>query len=88
MSSATVETPSRRSFPNLVNKADLDGVFDDFVAQQLINPIAAHANWGRHVRSYFEVANPNMSLVRYEDLHTDGVATLGPRHRCRTASGL
>ncbi len=66
----------RRSFPNLVNKADLSGVFDDFVARQLVNPIAAHANWATHVRSYFEVANPNMSLVRYEDLHTDGVATL------------
>ncbi len=66
----------RRSFPNLVNKADLNGVFDDFVARQLVNPIAAHANWASHVRSYFEVANPNMSLVKYKDLHTDGVATL------------
>ena len=66
----------RRSFPNLVNKAELGGVFDDFLARQLVNPIAAHANWATHVRSYFEVANPNMSLVRYEDLHTDGVATL------------
>jgi len=67
----------RRSFPNLVNKADLDGVFADFVARQLINPIAAHANWGNHVRSYFDVANPNISLVKYEDLHNDGEAALG-----------
>ncbi len=66
----------RRSFPNLVNKANLDGIFDDFVARQLVNPIAAHANWAAHVRSYFEVANPNMSLVKYEDLHTDGEAAL------------
>ncbi len=66
----------RRSFPKLVNKADLRGLFDDFVARQLVNPIAAHANWARHVRSYFEVENPNMSLVRYEDLHTDGEATV------------
>jgi len=66
----------RRSFPNLVNKTDLRGVFDDFVARQLVNPIAAHANWGAHVRSYFEVANPNMSIVRYEDLRADGVTTL------------
>ena len=66
----------RRSFPNLVNKANLSGVFDDFVARQLVNPIAAHANWAAHVRSYFEVANHNMSLVRYEDLHTDGEAAL------------
>ena len=66
----------RRSFPKLVNKADHPGLFDDFVARQLVNPIAAHANWGAHVRSYFEAANPNMSLVKYEDLHTNGEATL------------
>ena len=66
----------RRSYPNLVNKADPSGLFDDFVKRQLANPIAAHCNWGAHVRSYFEVENPNMSIVKYEDLHTDGEATL------------
>ncbi len=65
-----------RTFPGMTNKADALGLFDAFVARQLVKPFAAHANWGKHVRSWFEVKNPNVSLVRYEDLHTDGEATL------------
>ena len=66
----------RRSFPGLTNKDNARELFDAFVARQLVNPIAAHANWADHVRSYSKVKNPNVALVRYEDLQADGEATL------------
>jgi len=69
-------TLQRRTFPGLTNRADAPGLFDACVARQLVKPFAAHANWAKHVRSYFEVKNPNISLLRYEDLHADGEATL------------
>jgi len=66
----------RRSLPGLTNKNNARELFDAFVARQLVNPIAAHANRADHVRSYFEVKNPNVALVRYEDLQSDGETTL------------
>lgn len=37
-------------------------------------PWASPCNWADHVRSYFEVRNPNVAFVRYEDLLQDGEA--------------
>ncbi|MCH8824501.1 MAG: sulfotransferase domain-containing protein [Planctomycetes bacterium] len=66
----------RRSFPGLVNKANVKDNITSFLKRQLANPRFAKANWGQHARSYFEVANTNVVLLRYEDLLTDGPNTL------------
>lgn len=67
----------RRRFPGLVNKADVRKNLPRFIETDYRRPIASQGvNWGDHVRSYFEVKNPNMVLIRYEDLVSDGAVTL------------
>lgn len=66
----------RRSFPGLVNKANVKDNIAAFLKRQLAKPNSARANWGQHVRSYFEVKNSNVALLRYEDLLGDGPNTL------------
>jgi len=43
----------------------------------MTRPLAARANWGNHVLSCFEVENPNVVRLRYEDLLHDGENALG-----------
>ncbi len=62
----------RRSFPGLVNKANVKDNIASFIKKQLTKPNSARAGWGQHVRSYFEVVNSNVVLLRYEDLLSDG----------------
>lgn len=66
----------RRNFPGLVNKNNTPENLAAFIQHQMISPQSAHANWGDHVRSFFEVDNPNVVLLRYEDLLTDGSTAL------------
>jgi hypothetical protein len=66
----------RRYLPGLVNKADTHGNIAAFVERQLKKPVGARVHWGDHVRSYYEVGNPNVAFVHYEDLLADGEAAL------------
>ena len=66
----------RRIYPGLVNKKNLRDNFAPFLERQMRAPSSARANWADHVRSYFEVRNPNVVLLRYEDLLRDGEKTL------------
>jgi hypothetical protein len=58
----------RRNFPGLVNKNNTPENLAAFIQHQMISTQSARANWGDHVRSFFEVDNPNVVLLRYEDL--------------------
>ncbi|MHC4414060.1 MAG: sulfotransferase domain-containing protein [Planctomycetota bacterium] len=62
----------RRMFPGLVNKANVHDNIAAYVERQLVKPQSSRVNWADHVRSYFDVNNPNVVLVRYEDLLRDG----------------
>ncbi len=66
----------RRAFPGLVNKADVRDNIAAFVDGQMRRPQSARVNWADHVRSYYEVRNPNVVLLRYEELACDGEAAL------------
>ncbi len=66
----------RRIFPGLVNKANIRDNFAPFLERQMRHPASARANWAEHARSFFEVRNPNVVLLRYEDLLGDGEKTL------------
>ena len=66
----------RRNFPGLVNKVNVRENLAAFVERQMCQPVSSLVNWGKHVRSYFEVKNPNIVLWRYEDQLRDGEATL------------
>ncbi len=66
----------RRVYPGLVNKADVRKNFAPFVERQMTKPESSRLNWAQHARSYFEVRNPNVVLLRYEDLLAAGAKTL------------
>jgi hypothetical protein len=66
----------RRNLPGLVNKADVRGNIAAFCERQMMKPLSSRVNWGDHVRSYYEVENPNVALARYEDLLKEAEATL------------
>lgn len=51
--------------------------FTQFIKSQLRRPTAAHANWSNHVRSFLEAGAEGIPLLRYEELLTDPVDTLG-----------
>lgn len=66
----------RRIFPGLVNKANVKDNITSFLKVQLVKPNSARVSWGQHIRSYYEVANSNVVLLRYEDLLADGANAL------------
>ncbi len=66
----------RRIFPGLVNKANVRDNIAAFVDRQMTKPESSPVNWGDHVRSYFEGNNPNIALLRYEDLLGDSGSIL------------
>ncbi len=66
----------RRMFPGLINRNNARQNIAGFIQRQMISPQSARANWGDHVRSFFEVDNPNVVLLRYEDLLADGSTAL------------
>ncbi len=66
----------RAMFPGLVNKDNVRDNIAAFVERQMTHPHSCKLNWGNHVRSYFDVVNPGMALLRYEDLLDDGAAAL------------
>lgn len=66
----------RRIFPDMVNKSDVKHNLPLFIESQQTHPVGARVNWVKHVSSYFEVNNPNVVLVRYEDLLADGETAL------------
>jgi hypothetical protein len=66
----------RRHLPGLVNKANVHANITRFVERQMKRPDSVRVRWSEHVRSYFEVDNPNMVLARYEDFLRDGSSAL------------
>ncbi len=66
----------RRLFPGMKDKNDTKRNFLPFLEGQLKSPHASPKPWGAHVRSFFEARNPNTVMIRYEDLLSDGAATL------------
>jgi len=66
----------RRIYPGLVNKADVGRNFAPFLERQMTKPESSRLNWAEHVRSYFEIRNPNVVLLRYEALLAAGAKTL------------
>ena len=67
----------RRLFPSLVNKADIDRNLTAFIEHVMRKPESARVNWAEHLRSYYASDNPNVVLLRYEDLLQDGPDALG-----------
>ena len=47
-----------------------------FIKWQMDHPTSAPANWGEHIRLYFETNNQNMPIVRYEDMLVDAEKTM------------
>ncbi|MHC4218062.1 MAG: sulfotransferase domain-containing protein [Planctomycetota bacterium] len=68
----------RRLIRRFVSKADGSADIAAFVERQLTarKPLAAPCNWADHVRSFLEARNPNVVLLRYEDLLRDGQTAL------------
>lgn len=63
-------------FPGMKDKNDTRANFLPFLERQLRHPHASHHPWGDHVRSFFDVKNPNAVMIRYEDLLADGPSSL------------
>ncbi len=42
-----------------------------FIESQAAVPLCRDGNWGKHVTSYFELAQPGLKLLRYEALRSD-----------------
>ena len=70
-------TRQRRTFPGLTNKANVHDNITAFVERLMTRPESARANWGKHVQSYYDSENPNVVLLRYEELLADGERALG-----------
>ena len=70
----------RRIFPGFTSHADKQGNFNRFVEAQMKRPHIG-INWGDHVLSYYEAANPGMVLLKYEDLRLDGPRTFASAMR-------
>lgn len=65
----------RKLFPGLRNKADVARNLVPFMEREFQRPRYS-LHWGQHVRSFFEVRNPGVVMLRYEDLVSDGAAAL------------
>jgi hypothetical protein len=65
-----------RNFPDLVTKANVIDNMAGYVEGQMKRPESSRVNWGDHARSYFEGENPNVVLLRYEDLVGNGERAL------------
>ena len=73
-----VSPRQRRAPSRFAKEANTGDSIAAFVEWQLTarKPFSSPVNWDKHVRSFFEVKNPNVVLVRYEDLLRDGETTL------------
>ena len=60
----------------MVNKANVRDNIAGFIERQMAKPDSARVNWGEHVRSHFDGRNPNVVLLRYEDLVQNGELAL------------
>ncbi len=65
----------RRLFPGLKNKADVKTNLVPFMEREFTRPRYG-LHWGQHVHSYYDVKNPRVVMLRYEDLLDDGTAAL------------
>lgn len=66
----------RKIYPGMVNKADVRKNLPAFVLRQMKKANSSNANWGEHVRSYFDAKNPEVALMKYEDMLADGESAL------------
>ncbi len=66
----------RRTFPAMVNKANVRDNIAGFIERQMTKPNSSRVNWGEHVRSHFEGTNSNVVMLRYEDLLGNGEPAL------------
>ena len=55
----------RRALSGMVNKAHVRENLPRFIDQMMTNPESSPVNWADHLRSYYEVHNPNVVLLRY-----------------------
>lgn len=65
----------RRLFPSMKNKADVASNLPAFLERVLTHAVTSRP-WPEHVRSFYEVGNPGVVMIRYEDLVSDGAAAL------------
>jgi hypothetical protein len=67
----------QKIFPGLKNKADIRSNLPAFIERQMTSPHSSPANWGDHIDSFLRSNNPNVYLLKYEDLLQSGEAVLG-----------
>jgi hypothetical protein len=65
----------RHLFPNMKNKADVKANLPAFLERVLTHPVTSRP-WHEHVRSFYEVNNPGVVMLRYEDLIQTGAPAL------------
>jgi hypothetical protein len=65
----------RHMFKGIKNKADVARNLPVFLEQALSRPITSRP-WHDHVRSFYEVNNPGVVMLRYEELIDNGAPTL------------
>ncbi len=66
----------RQRFDGMADIVDVRSNLAAFIEQQRNKPIACRHGWGEHVRSYSTASNPNMVLLKFEDLVQDGEQAL------------
>lgn len=65
----------RQLFPKMKNKADVVANLPGFLERVLKFPVTSRP-WHEHVRSFYEVNNPGVVMLRYEDLIETGAPAL------------
>lgn len=75
----------RRLFPGLRNKAEVRKNLVPFMEREFTRPRYG-LHWGQHVRSYYDVRNPSVVMLRYEDLLDDGAPALASAMAAMTGS--
>ncbi len=66
----------RKFFRSIDVSAPVGENLKQFILHSANHPFACRKSWGDHVGDFFKAKNPNVSLVRYEDLLADPVVTL------------
>lgn len=67
---------SRRYLPNIVNRDHVRDNLPTFIEQMMENPASTRYNWPDHIRGYYDAKLPNVPLVRFEELRSNGPEAL------------
>lgn len=57
-----------------------------FIESQAAVPLCRDGNWGKHVTAYFQLKEPGLKLLRYEDLRSEPVAAFSTLLETMTGS--